>query len=234
MKTLRSSVSDSPGADSSGRDEPLGAVILTMRDEMLLLHQRLDALLRDVRRRVIQFTAARREEGTSTIVRAYARALADDVQRSVLIVDGNEIHPDQHLHFGIDALVGWDDLIVRGEPMQRGVYITSHPSLSIVPFSRRSSSIPRLVDLATVEQVFAQLRSRFDVVLVDSGPVFQPGAVGTSRMSDGIVLVVEAERTRWPIALKAKESLERGGGTVLGIVLNKRRYHIPDAVYRWL
>ena len=33
--------------------------------------------------------------------------------------------------------------------MQRGVYITSHPSLSIVPFSRRSSSIPRLVDLAT-------------------------------------------------------------------------------------
>src|SRR3990172_8194651 len=116
MKTLRSSVSDRPGADSSGQDEPSGVVSLTMRDEMLLLHQRLDALLRDVRRRVIQFTAARRREGTSTIVRAYARALANDVQRSVLIVDGHEIHPDQHLHFGIDAQVGWDDMIVRGEP----------------------------------------------------------------------------------------------------------------------
>ena len=234
MKTLRSSVSDRPGADSSGQDEPSGVVSLTMRDEMLLLHQRLDALLRDVRRRVIQFTAARRKEGTSTIVRAYARALANDVQRSVLIVDGNEIHPDQHQHFGIDAQVGWDDMIVRGEPMKRGVYITSHPNLSIVPFSRRSSSITRPFDLATVEQGFALLRSRFDVVLVDSGPVFQPGAVGTSRMSDGIVLVVEAERTRWPIALRAREALERGGGRVLGIVLNKRRYHIPDAVYRWL
>jgi len=236
MKTLRSSVSaDSRrGADSSGQDEPVDGVSLAMRDEMFVLHQGVDASLRDVRRRVIQFTAARRKEGTSTIVRAYARALANDVQRSVLIVDGNEIHPDQHQHFGIDAQVGWDDMIVRGEPMKRGVYITSHPNLSIVPFSRRSSSITRPFDLATVEQGFALLRSRFDVVLVDSGPVFQPGAVGTSRMSDGIVLVVEAERTRWPIALRAREALERGGGRVLGIVLNKRRYHIPDAVYRWL
>ena len=51
-------------------------------------------------------------------------------------------------------------------------------------------------------------------------------------MVDGVVLVVEAEKTRWPVALNVKEKTEQGGGRVLGVVFNKRKYYIPEWLYR--
>lgn len=205
-----------------------------MQHDMILLHQSVDALLEGVERRVIHFTAARRREGTSTIVRAYGRALAEAMGRSVLIVDANESNPDQHLHFGVTAETGWGDVVTRGESVQHAIYATSCPNLSITPFSRRGAALPSVFDGAAVAHVFAQLRERFDTVLVDSSPVLRPGAMAVAGKADGVVLVLEAEKTRWPVAMRAKQTIESSGGTVLGVVLNKRRYPIPDAVYRWL
>jgi len=45
---------------------------------------------------------------------------------------------------------------------------------------------------------------------------------------------VEAERTRWEVAENARKSIKSGNGNVLGVVLNKRRYHIPNWLYKRL
>jgi Mrp family chromosome partitioning ATPase len=47
-------------------------------------------------------------------------------------------------------------------------------------------------------------------------------------------MVVEAERTRSPIVDQARRSIESNGGRMLGVVLNKRRFHIPRFLYQWL
>jgi Mrp family chromosome partitioning ATPase len=49
---------------------------------------------------------------------------------------------------------------------------------------------------------------------------------------DGVIFVVEAEKTRWPVALAAKEKIVSHGGNILGMVFNKRRFYIPEFVYR--
>jgi Mrp family chromosome partitioning ATPase len=200
---------------------------------MLLLHHRIEALLPEPRRRIIHFTAARPAEGTSTIVRGYGTALAETLGRSVLIVEANEHHPDQHVHFGVTPDTGWDDVLARGEDVERAIYRTALPNLSVSPFSARAA-VPSVFDGEAVARVFARLRDQFDAVLVDSSPVLRPGAVAVSAQADGVVLVVEADRTRWPVVVEARQSIERSGGTVLGVVLNKRRHHIPASIYRWL
>jgi Mrp family chromosome partitioning ATPase len=48
---------------------------------------------------------------------------------------------------------------------------------------------------------------------------------------DGVVLVVEAEKTRWEVAEQAKRTLEDSGARVLGAVLSRRQFHIPAAFY---
>jgi len=55
-----------------------------------------------------------------------------------------------------------------------------------------------------------------------------------TRCVGGVVLVVEAERTRAPIVEQARRAVEANGGRLLGVVMNKRRYHIPRAIYRRL
>jgi protein-tyrosine kinase len=219
-----------PELDEQLSKQP-GAAALTK--EMLLLHQSIELMLEGAQRRVIHFTAARPREGTSTVVRAYGRALAQTMRRSVLIIDANEAHPDQHLHFGVTAGAGPDDMVMQGA-MQVEIYPTAYPNLSISPLSPRAPWVPSVFDPDAVAEAFARLRNQFDAVLVDSSPVLRPGTMALSSKADGVVLVLEAERTRWPVAMQAKQRIEGSGGTLLGVVLNKRRYHIPTAVYRWL
>ena len=50
----------------------------------------------------------------------------------------------------------------------------------------------------------------------------------------GAILVVEAEKTRQEVVEEAKRVLEVSGVDLLGDVLNRRKYHIPEVVYRRL
>ena len=41
-----------------------------------------------------------------------------------------------------------------------------------------------------------------------------------------------SEKTRWQVADEVKERIQRHGGSVLGVVLNKRRHIIPGFIYK--
>jgi Mrp family chromosome partitioning ATPase len=51
------------------------------------------------------------------------------------------------------------------------------------------------------------------------------------RLADGVVLVIEAHATRREAARKVKESLEAANVRLLGAVLNKRTFPIPEVLY---
>jgi Mrp family chromosome partitioning ATPase len=73
------------------------------------------------------------------------------------------------------------------------------------------------------------------LILIDSPPAtISSDGLAISKKVDGVVLVLEAENTRWPIVESVKSLIERNGGNLLGMVFNKRRYYIPDSIYRRL
>jgi Mrp family chromosome partitioning ATPase len=207
---------------------------LATEHEMFTLHQGIDALLPGRASKVIHFTSSRPGEGTSTIVRALGKVLAMGLGRSVLILDANAARPGQHTHFGVDGGIGWNDLARKGEPVDAAVHRTSCQNLAISPISTAASSASAFFDAFLARRILAEFRTRFDVVLVDGSPALCAGALTFAGSADGVVLVVEAEKTRAPSVLRAKASIERNGGHVIGTVLNRRRFHIPGAIYRRL
>lgn len=79
------------------------------------------------------------------------------------------------------------------------------------------------------------LRVSFDNILIDCGPV--SGAADAAVLAsnvDGVVIVVEGGRSRRDQILNAKRTIEQAGGKFLGFVLNKRRYPVPEWLYRRL
>jgi len=77
------------------------------------------------------------------------------------------------------------------------------------------------------------LNHRF--VVVDLPAVSEASwAARLAHLCDGVVLVVGAERSRWEAVNRAKEQLVNSNANVLGVVLNKRRFHIPEWLYRTL
>jgi len=79
------------------------------------------------------------------------------------------------------------------------------------------------------------LRVAFDNILIDcrSLRVSAEAAVLGSSV-DGVAVVVEAGQSRRDEILNAQRTIENAGGKFLGFVLNKRRYPVPEWLYKRL
>jgi receptor protein-tyrosine kinase len=86
--------------------------------------------------------------------------------------------------------------------------------------------------LEMMRACIAQLRARFDYVLIDA-PILgnYPDVMSLGILADGVILVLQAHSTRREVACRVKHELEASGVQVLGAVLNDRTFPIPEGVY---
>jgi Mrp family chromosome partitioning ATPase len=79
------------------------------------------------------------------------------------------------------------------------------------------------------------LRSEFDYTIIDCPSLKASGdLLSVAPFVDGVILVVEANRTRRDEPRQAEQSIAAAGGTILGCILNKRTYELPDWLDRML
>ena len=79
------------------------------------------------------------------------------------------------------------------------------------------------------------LRVSFDNILIDCRSLHASAdAAVLSSSVDGVVVVVEAGQARREEILNAQRTIETAGGKFLGFVLNKRRYPVPEWLYKRL
>ena len=79
------------------------------------------------------------------------------------------------------------------------------------------------------------LRVSFDNILIDCGSVADStDAAMLGASVDGVVVVVDAGESRRDEIINAQRMIEAAGGKFLGFVLNKRRYPVPEWLYRRL
>ncbi len=78
-----------------------------------------------------------------------------------------------------------------------------------------------------------KLRQEYRYILIDCPSLRESEhAVILAPLVDGILLVTEANRTQKDQFLYAERTVENAGGRILGHVLNKRTYAIPDWLHR--
>jgi len=86
-----------------------------------------------------------------------------------------------------------------------------------------------------LEIMLKNLHLEFDYTIVNGPPAgLDMEAALLGRLSDGIVLVVEANSTRRAAAQIAKQNLRRSGVRLLGTVLAERTFPVPEAIYQRL
>lgn len=92
-----------------------------------------------------------------------------------------------------------------------------------------------LASTSYLKKSVADLRHAFDFVLIDApGVTTQADAISLGQLADAAILVIEANSTRKAAALQAKKAFETMNVRLLGVVLNKRTYPIPEKLYRRL
>lgn len=184
---------------------------------------------------VLNIAAATPGEGASTVARELAHQAGQTSWCRTLLLDGNAGNDDQAMHFGLSTLphlgIGTEDP-ARIEIVRIGLR-QAHFDLAGVTIGGAQES--NRIEPSALRDLYVRLRRTYALIVVDCPPILtSPDTAVFSSYADGVLLVVAAERTRIPVVSRARQDVEDAGGTVKGIVLNRRRHYIPKFIYNRL
>jgi len=182
---------------------------------------------------VVGVTSSSRSEGVSTVAANLASALSEQGNGTTLLVDANTRHPFIHRIFRTRLSPGLVDALTidRGDGQENTV-VRRTTNLSILTagsIGGSSAKIPPSDDLA---HLLDAARQNYRFIVVDMPALEEDSSVARLAAScDGVVLVVETERLRWESISRTKQRLTQHNSNVLGVLLNKRRFPVPNWVY---
>jgi protein-tyrosine kinase len=204
------------------------------REELTRLAQRI-FLLDNHRQRVVVFTAIENGTGCTSICAGAAEALTAQVDAPVCVVDANLRRPALHVRFGIENLVGLTDAVFTPGPIRKFVQKVPGNNLWLLPCGSMASQLSAVMKTEHLQLRVSELRKEFAYVLIDTPAANgYADAILLGKLADGAVLVLESNATRRQVARMAKEDFESAHVRVLGAVLNKRTFPIPQFLYERL
>jgi protein-tyrosine kinase len=196
--------------------------------QMASLRVSLDVVLGARSPRVVAFLGSQGGEGVTTVALQFAQVLARDPEARPLLVDCHAVRPAFEVDTARRCAVLDAQLLAR--PAESAAVVT--PNLFVVPVSDESRHAG-LVQTSILRQLLETNGPGFDWILLDAPPgLDSPDATALGAVADGVVLVLQAGRTKRPILARAADLLGKGGARTIGSVLNRRVLEIPEFIYR--
>lgn len=172
---------------------------------------------------VILFTAPGVDEGNSTAVANVAVATAQ-AHLDVVLVDCDLRRPTLHAVFGVSNGEGISSLLSDGATERRLSQQTTIPGLRVLPSGPLPSNPTELLSSDRLGKLLGMLKAETRLVLLDAPPVTAVADTSIlARSVDGVVLVVNARRTRRDEARRAKAQLELVHANILGVLITNAR-----------
>lgn len=169
-------------------------------------------------------TSTSPEEGKSTTLANLAITIAQTGSK-VILVDCDLRRPTIHGVFGLNNSAGLTSVILDSTGKQMPFQESGVPNLSILTSGPLPPNPSELLGSRRMGEVIEQLKTEADYVLFDSPPILAvtDAAVLATRI-DGVLLVVNAGKTKRDLALKAKALLTKVNANLLGVVLNNVKF----------
>jgi len=189
--------------------------------------------------RLIAFTSSDFGEGVSTIVSKLAITLSKSSSGQVLIVDSNFAKPSIHKIFGASLSPGLGEILINDN--ENNVFIQPSPinNLYILSAGDILTNPTSKFDSPMFSELLRKWKKDYKFVLFDTPPMQcdmkqcdMNSSVRLASLVDGVVLVIQTESVRREVAQNIKERLVDSKANVLGVVLNKAKYYIPDWIYK--
>jgi capsular exopolysaccharide synthesis family protein len=197
------------------------------------LMTRLQTQFIDSKIKTLLFTGTSQGSGASKISADFASSLAVAFQHKVLLIDANLRTPGIHKFFKNHNATGLFDIFLDRRPrIEKNI----SSNLYIVTCNKNiTQEIDSFFGSERFDEFIGQISESFDYVILDGPPVTSfSESLSIGAKVSGVILIIEAGKTRQSVAVKAKNEIEGAGGNFLGVVLNKRKYYIPQWVYKLL
>lgn len=168
----------------------------------------------------IQITSALQGEGKSSTISNLAISLAH-MGRKVLLIDADLRRPRQHRLFNVKNHDGLTNFLVMDLTLDKLIKETMVPNLFLINSGPIPPNPAELLSSEKMPVLLEEGARRFDFVLIDTPPVLAvTDAQIVGKMVDGLVLVVQAEKTPRDALVQTRELLDLLKIRTLGVVIN--------------
>ncbi|WP_447968800.1 CpsD/CapB family tyrosine-protein kinase [Nitrospira sp. M1] len=216
-------------------DSPFSIARYYKDPELLGLAQHIATRLADPKKNVIQFIGTQKGEGTSTLAREFAMVLAQHSTKPILLVEADLIQPCQYQAFGVDPKPPLENHYENGKSLDGVISQIEDSNLYIGTLSPKVQSALTGQTESNGKSMWDGFRNQFALIVIDSSPArVTPDSLALCGTVDGIIFVLQAEKTRSTVARSVKEQILMRGGNILGLVLTKLKFHIPERIYKLL
>ncbi len=209
--------------DSIKKQTWKGPVMVHFRNLLVSLtskQKNLTSLQKNKMCEVILFTSAAQMEGKSTISLNTAITLCGNNKSKVVIVDCDFRNPSINDVLGFSTKVGLSDYLAGKAEMKDISFKGLVPGLTIVPAGEQPPNTYELFASERMKQFVSYLRGRSDYVIIDTPPVLSfPDTSILAPQSDGVVFVINGEKTKKSIVKRAVEKLS--DCKIMGFVMNR-------------
>ena len=145
--------------------------------------------------------------------------------RSVILVDGDLRRPAQHQVFGIMNERGVSNSLLNEALVSNPPLVESGiPGLQLLPAGPKPPNPSELLASSRMAELIESLTQKADIVLFDAPPVVPvTDASILGRHTDGVLLILQAGKTKREHAVRARALLEQVGVRLIGTVLTDAR-----------
>jgi capsular exopolysaccharide synthesis family protein len=164
-------------------------------------------------------TSPSRGDGKSDVAANLAVVLAR-AGKLVILVDANLRRPQVASLFGVPDQNGLAQLL-ESDQLPEPVAVSSVPGLFVLPAGGTAHNSSEILGSQRMYRLIQEYKSRADVVLVDSPPLWYSDALALAPQVDGALLVVSSGTTGRENTVNAVESLRLVGARIIGTVMNR-------------
>ena len=172
---------------------------------------------------------SKHNEGATFVSLNIARTLARQIGGRILWTD---------IHFQSEILrssVSSEDSDSKVQSQYCGIDHSGIENLDLFLSDQWLGKPSEAVKISQIQHFFDHVSGDYDYIIWDGKPInLYPDSRAFAAIADSVLLVAQAHKTRREVIQKAKDSIVQRNGNFLGIVLNKRRFFIPNFIYRLL
>lgn len=171
-------------------------------------------------------------EGKSTTIFNLAVIFAQNGNR-VLLIDSDLRRPSVHKILGVSNNVGLTNVLLGKCKLEDAIQTTGQEGMDALPSGKLPSSAMGILNSPQMKELIQDVKGRYDFVFFDAPPIMGVSDASIlASMIDMTLLVIQYRKYPQAMTVRARQSVEKVGGYLLGVVMNNISIS-QDAYYNY-
>lgn len=178
-------------------------------------------------------TSCQHGAGTTSLTWSLARTFSEITEKQIVVVEANMHTPALGEVPGLEPQPGFREFVSGTESLDGVIQQPQGEYFSVITAGECGSGKKKIFSQPDLESALGKIRDRFEITIIDAAPLLiYPDTLSLADSLDGVILVLKAESDEWEVARLARNAVSDTGTNILGAILNRRPFHIPEWLYK--